>query len=286
MERIKEALERARAERVEGSGDPGRSKPGLARSRGPESGREGAGSVAHKRPVYTNTRSITLDPDYLRAHRVIVDGASGDAAESYKLLRTQVLQRLRANNWNTLGITATRQGQGKTLTSINLAISLAMEVNQTVLLVDLDLRRPSLARALTKEHLAGISDYLIGRLDVAEILINPGFERLVILPGNEPMMHSSEQLSSPRMVQLVEELKTRYPDRIVLFDLPPLLMGDDVIAFAPHLDALLLVLEEGKTTKDELMRAYDLLEGHHIIGTVLNKSVYNYQSPGYGAYRL
>jgi Mrp family chromosome partitioning ATPase len=84
------------------------------------------------------------------------------------------------------------------------------------------------------------------------------------------------------MVQLVEELKTRYPDRIVLFDLPPLLVGDDVIAFAPNLDAIMLVLEEGKTTRDELVRAYELLDGQRIIGTVMNKSVFNVDAPGYG----
>ncbi|UHD16225.1 CpsD/CapB family tyrosine-protein kinase [Thiocapsa bogorovii] len=207
-----------------------------------------------------------------------------DAAEAYKILRTQVLQRLRLNGWRTLGITATTQGNGKTLTSLNLAISLAMEVNQTVLLADLDLRRPSLATYLAEERLNGLSDYLIGRYDISEILINPGIDRLVILPGNEPLINSSEQLSSPRMVQLVEELKTRYPDRIVLFDLPPLLVGDDVMAFAPNCDALMLVVEENKTTSEELHRAFELLEGQNIIGTVLNKSVYNVGAPGYGGY--
>lgn len=241
-----------------------------------------ASASAEGSPVYTHTRRITLDPEYLRDHRVITDFGFGEAAQSYKILRTQVLQRARSNGWRTLGVTATRQGHGKTLTALNLAISLANEVNQTVLLADLDLRRPSLSGYLCAEKLNGISDYLIGRYDISEILINPGIKRLVILPGNEPLINSSEQLSSPRMVQLVEELKMRYPDRIVLFDLPPLLMGDDVMAFAPNLDALILVLEEGKTTREELRRAYELLEGQNILGTVLNKSVYNLGAPGYG----
>lgn len=241
-----------------------------------------ASATAEGSPIYTHTRRITLDPEYLRDHRVITDFGFGEAAQSYKILRTQVLQRARSNGWRTLGVTATRQGHGKTLTALNLAISLANEVNQTVLLADLDLRRPSLAGYLCAEKLNGISDYLIGRYDISDILINPGIKRLVILPGNEPLINSSEQLSSPRMVQLVEELKSRYPDRIVLFDLPPLLMGDDVMAFAPNLDAMLLVLEEGKTTREELRRAYELLEGQNILGTVLNKSVYNLGAPGYG----
>jgi capsular exopolysaccharide synthesis family protein len=235
--------------------------------------------------VYTQTRTLRLDPAHLRAHRVMNPEAPDENADAYKILRTQVLQRLRANDWRTLGVTATRKGHGKTLTALNLAISLAMEVNQTVLLADLDLRRPSLAGYLCAEKLKGISDYLVERCDLAEVLVNPGIDRLVILPGNEPLVNSSEELSSPRMVRLVEELKSRYPDRIVLFDLPPLLVGDDVMAFAPNLDAMILVLEEGKTTSEELSRALDLLHGVNILGTVLNKSVYNVDAPGYGAAR-
>jgi protein-tyrosine kinase len=244
----------------------------------------GAGRPAAASPVYSTTKQVVLEPRWLRNHRVVADTATDTVAEAYKILRTQVLQRLRLEGLSTLGITATRQGNGKTLTALNLAISLAAEANQTVLLVDLDLRRPSLGRYLTEQPLLGISDYLTGRHDISEILINPGIERLVILPGNESLVNSSEQLSGPRMVQLVEELKARYADRIVLFDLPPLFVGDDLIAFAPHLDALMLVLEEGSTTGLELRRAYELLDGHKIIGTVLNKSIYNVGPMGYGGY--
>lgn len=248
-----------------------------------------SGARVAKRPdaeglVYTSTRQIALDPQWLRDHRVITDMANDSAATAYKVLRTRLLQRLRVNGWGTLGITAPRQGCGKTLTALNLAITLALEVNQTVLLVDLDLRRPSLARYLTRERMLGISDYLIGRHDVSEILVNPGIDRLVILPGHEPLINSSEQLSSPRMVRLVEELKNRYPDRIVLFDLPPLFVGDDVMAFAPHLDALLLIIEERNTTAVELRRAYEVLDGHNLVGTVLNKSIYNVGPAGYSGY--
>lgn len=230
------------------------------------------------KPNYTQTRTIELDPEYLAAHRVITDLSASPAGAAYKILRTQILQRLRTNGWRTLGITATRQNHGKTLTALNLGISLAMEVNQTVLVADLDLRHPSLANYLSPAHLNGISDYLLGYLDISEIMVHPGIARLVILPGRESMVNSSEQLSSPRMVQLVEELKTRYPDRIVLFDLPPLFVGDDVMAFAPNVDAILLVLEEGKTTREELRRAYELLDGQRILGTILNKSIHNLKS--------
>ena len=96
-----------------------------------------------------------------------------------------------------------------------------------------------------------------------------------MLPGRGSMTNSSEMLSSPKMVQLVDELKNRYPGRIIIFDMPPLFYADDVLAFSPYVDASLLVLEEGKTKDEELVRAVDLLSSTNIIGTVLNKSSEN-----------
>ena len=186
-------------------------------------------------------------------------------ADAYKVLRTHVLQRMRTNGWKTLAITSPGEGNGKTLTAINLAISLAREVNQTILLVDLDLRRPSLGRYFVEGTTRGLSDYLTEGADLADVLLHPGIERLVILPGNHSFTQSSEMLSSPRMVQLVQDLKTRYADRLILFDMPPLLAGDDVIAFLPYVDAVMLVIEEGKTTKDELSSGSSVAwrEEHH-----------------------
>jgi protein-tyrosine kinase len=110
--------------------------------------------------------------------------------------------------------------------------------------------------------------------------VNPGIERLVILPGGKRIRHSSELLSSPRVVQLVEELKSRYEDRLILFDMPPLFAGDDVIAFLPHVDAVMLVVEDGKVSREQLVHANELL-GEKSIGMVLNKAESGSASPGY-----
>ena len=104
------------------------------------------------------------------------------------------------------------------------------------------------------------------------MLFNPSIERLVVLPGRETMLNSSEALSAPTMVHLVEELKNRYPSRLVIFDLPPILSSDDALAFSPYIDAVLLVIEEGKTSSDELAQSLEILQPVNIIGTVLNKS--------------
>ena len=104
------------------------------------------------------------------------------------------------------------------------------------------------------------------------MLFNPGIERLVVLPAGRPTPNSSELLSSPKMAALVNELKSRYPSRIIVFDLPPMLSTDDALAFSPYVDAALLVVEDGGTTKDELVRAVEMLGDTALLGTVLNKA--------------
>jgi len=270
MERLKQALERARAEREEIR------SPEIGLVRSPrEAGVDAPGQAAASASqdiVYQRTRTATIDLARLRSRRVITSLAQEPAEAAYRVLRTVVLQRMRANGSKTLGVTAARQGNGKTLTAINLAISLAREKNQTVLLADFDLAHPSIAGYLFDESVPGISDYLHGRKTLPEILVNPGIERLVVLPGNEALVDSSERLTSPELTSLVVELKSRYPDRMIVFDLPPVLAGDEVMAFAPSLDSLLLVVEDGVTTKEDLRRAQETLDTSRIIGTVLNKA--------------
>lgn len=271
MEKIKQALERARVTRTTTkSGNDSRSVIKQAQD-----------SELPEKITYTKTKLVEVSSDRLREKRVIVGDSNDSISDQYKVLRTHVLHRLKANQWNSLAITSPNEGCGKTLTSINLAISLAREVNHSVLLVDLDLRRPSIHKYFLSNEYQGISEYLNKDIDLSEVLLNPGVDRLVILPGNKPIANSSEMLSSPKMVKLVDELKTRYPNRIVIFDMPPLLSCDDMIAFSPYVDATMLVVEEGGTRKDELKRAYQLLEKINVIGTVLNKSTDKEATYGY-----
>ncbi|NBC49778.1 MAG: polysaccharide biosynthesis tyrosine autokinase [Gammaproteobacteria bacterium] len=233
----------------------------------------------------SSTRVVPVSAERLLEKRVVAMGEKDPAATAYKVLRTHVLQRMRANNWKTLGITSPTKGNGKTVTTVNLAITLARDQKHTVLAVDLDLRRPSMASIFFDRHVPGLSDYITDDRPIEELLVNPGIDRLVLLPGNHSFTHSSEILSSPKMIDLVNEIKDRYPDRLVLFDLPPVLGCDDVMAFAPYVDALLLVIEEGKTTKDQLASAYALLEdGTNILGTVLNKGEEGSMGAGYYGY--
>lgn len=246
-------------------------------SEGTSSDRVGAKRAAeHSLPssiTYTRTRSLTVPLPVLREHRVMAANKYGPFIDAYKILRTQVTQRLRENGWNVVGVTSPGYGEGKTLTAVNLAVSLAMETTQTVLLVDSDLQDPTVHQVFGLQNNLGLADYLLDDQPVEDLLIHPGIGRFVLLPGGRPLSNSTEILTSPKMLALVEELKHRYPSRIVVFDLPPLLHTADVLAFSPYTDALLMVVEEGKTTGEELQRALTLVKGSRpVLGTVLNKA--------------
>ena len=154
---------------------------------------------------YTHTKVVKSSPDLLRQRRVIMGLKNDPHIDIFRQLRTKVLRKLRENKWNSLAITSATPDVGKSFVTVNLAIALAMEVNQTVLVVDADLRNPSVSWDLGLDVEKGLLDYLSEDIPVEQILINPGFQRLVVLPGKGSTTHSSELLSSPKMAALVSE---------------------------------------------------------------------------------
>lgn len=299
MERIRKALELANQERARlaadgaasapAPGQTGTDSPAVATAAAMAADGTMVPSVQPMAPAadlsgtgmrYRLTKVIDVPQAVLLEKRLIAGVPGHKNREAYRMLRTRVLQALRNNGWNSVAVTGPASGCGKTLTAINLAISLAAEVSSTVLLVDLDLRSPSVHQYFNYVPEQGLSDYLKTEMPLHQILFSPGIERLVVLPGRETVANSAETLRSPRMVALTNELKTRYPDRIVVFDLPPILAADDALAFAPYTDSVLMVAEAGNTRKEDLQKAYDLLKGTPLLGTVLNRS--ETQSAGYG----
>ena len=258
MERIKQALEKARQERALRQG----ASPAPATTPGTR------GDI-----TYAQTRSITLDDGVLRENRIITGLKPGTFTEAYNILRTQILQRFKENKWNVLAVTSPGSGEGKTLTAINLAISIAREVDYSVLLVDANLRHPWMLEHLGLAQRQGLSDYLTGEVPLPELLTqSERIKHLVLLPAGKPLTNSAEMLNSPRMAELVKEMKSRYHSRIIIFDLPPALTFADALAFTPYVDAALLVIEEGQTQKQDVERAVELLSNTNIVGTVLNKA--------------
>lgn len=220
---------------------------------------------------YTYTRKVAVNMDSLRRNRLIVAGSDETLGEAYKLLRTHILHGTKREGRNTLMFTGPLPNEGKTLTTINLAIAISQKVGQTVLLVDGDLRNPSMHRYLDLPSGPGLVDYLTSGYPIAESLVHPeGLANLVVLPAGQPTTQSGELLSSPLMVDLVRELKHFYPDRYVLFDLPPLIYADP-LAFAPLVDGIILVVEAGSTPREEITRALAMLKEFPVLGCVLNK---------------
>jgi protein-tyrosine kinase len=221
---------------------------------------------------YSATRQIHTQDAGLSRNRVVAGQVHDDRASVYRQLRSQVLATMKRNNWRTLAITSAHENAGKTLTAVNLAISISQEVNQTVMLVDLDLRTPDVHNTLDIPIEKGIVDHLTHNEPIENILLNPGFPRLVILPGMPQGQLSSEILSSPEMSTFLDDIINRYPDRIIIFDLPPLLSNDDALVFVPKADCCLLIVEDDVTRPEDILRSVQLLEHSQLIGTVLNKA--------------
>jgi protein-tyrosine kinase len=226
-------------------------------------------------PVFEIERLEWVQPDVdlLEQNRIVIDERS-NASAAYKVLRTRVLQRMRRNGWKTLAVTGTCPNEGKTLTAINLSINLAWHLTTSVVLVDMDLRSPSIHRYLGIDTRFGLMDYLNGDVPLVRAGVRPGIERLGVIMNDRPVANASE---------LLEEVK-RGDDRIAIFDLPPVFAGDDVLAFAPLVDAVLIVLSQGTTKRTSLVALRELLQNVNVIGTVLNRSSERVAPYYYGRY--
>ncbi len=231
-------------------------------------------------PVYSESKPIELDFEKLAENRCICVLPDVPEAEYYKILRTNIQQKTRENNWNTIMITSAHPGEGKTLTSINLAITFAKEFNQTVLLVDCDLRRQKIHQYLNFSFEYGIVDYLVEDRPLKDLIVKPSIEKLTLISGGKTIANSAELLGSPKMKALVQEIKNRYDDRYVIFDVPPVLSGADAITFTQLVDCILMVVEEGRTSIKDVKKALETIPAEKFLGFALNRG----KSPVNGYY--
>jgi protein-tyrosine kinase len=276
MSKVRKALDKAKQARKEAFietrdegfvGDVGKPSSAFA----PETG--GERRPEYIRPVYSETKVQNIDLQNLEEKRVISICHGNLIADRIKILRTQILQTIKENNrGNTLLIASANPGEGRSLIAANLAIALSQQIDGTVLLVDADLRKPSIHELFELDVEEGLSEYLRKKVALPDILVNPGIPRLVILPGGEPTNNSSELLSAPRMQSLVKEIKERYPDRFIIFDSPPLLTSADPLVLARYIDGIIIVVEAEKTKREDLTRIFELLKDRPVIGTVFNKA--------------
>lgn len=221
-------------------------------------------------PNYKNSRSVTLNPQFLAENRCVGYQHEAPELEFYRVLRTHILQ-LTGGNGNTVMVTSAGPGEGKTLTAINLAFTFAREYKQTALLVDCDLRNQQIHERLGFSSEKGLADYLIDDVPFPDLMVWPGVEKLTVISGGKTVKDRSELLGSLGMKNLVNDMKTRYPDRYVIFDVPPLLTCADSQAFAPLVDYILIVVQAGKTSLQDVNRALKLIPGEKILGLVMNR---------------
>ena len=261
MERIKKGLRIAAPGRVQDV-DP------LAADGGADDGE--LPSIELSVFEYEKTRVIDVPTAALAAARVITGRGQDPVTRAYKLLRTRVLQRLVAENWQTIAVVSPSGGDGKTLTAINLAISIASTRTHTSLLVDLDWQRPSVHTYFGYDPPHDVCDYLRHERPMSDVLINPGLARFCFLPCARPVPDSSEHLAD--LAPFVQELKSRYRNRIVIFDVPPLLLTDDALSFLPLVDCALLVVQEGKTKSAAVEQSLELIDPDRLLGSVINNS--------------
>jgi protein-tyrosine kinase len=270
VERIQQALEIARAEREKRAREWAAQSPAAADPVEPVI-RDNIG-VDDTALLFAHTQVAQLDRSKVRRNRLLLPGVVGEAAYAFKMLRTQVLQRLKQRNWNTLAVVSPAPEDGKTFTAINLAIAISGDSNVTSLLVDLDLRKPRIHTRFGIEPAVGVAQVLCGEANVSEALVNPeGYERLLLLPGTNTSVHNSSELLSSERAQLIfKSIRQQYRNRIVIYDLPPVLGADDALSFMPQVDAALVVVGDGRTRRDDLTRLFEVLQSVPVIGTVLN----------------
>jgi protein-tyrosine kinase len=221
-------------------------------------------------PHYHNSRPVTLDPELVCENGCTALLLDAPVNDHYRVLRSRILSHTGREGEVTIMVTSALPREGKTLTAINLAASFAQEFRQTALLLDCDLKQQGIHEMLGYPSDKGVIDHLLDDCPVSELTVWPGIDKLTIISGGRRIASGSALLGSPRMRNLVEDLKSRYPERYVFLDAPPLLIGADALALVPLVDYVLLVVRAGKTPADSVQKALRLIPPAKMLAVVLN----------------
>lgn len=221
-------------------------------------------------------RQVEISSLACEQYRVLISDSqvrefpAADAA--YRLLRSRLANRVKTNNWFSLAVASPTQGDGKTLTAINLAMSAAREKQKPIYLLDLDMRNPSVCKFLGITDIRPLPDYFLGHAKPEEVLVQTSFPNLVVAGALGPNEGASELLAGPRFSDLLAHIRLRSPDAFVIVDLPPVTMTDEALLVGPRVDAFLVVVSEGKTERKNLTQTLATLGEFTIAGVVVNRS--------------
>ncbi len=242
------------------------------------------------------SKDVSLNLAALMERGFLVPGsARSKLEEEFRIVKRPLLRNCSPETvpaierGNLIMVTSALPGEGKTFCSINLAMSIAMELDHTVLLVDADVVRPSVLNRLNLPPAKrGLLDVLSApdQLDLSEVLLKTNIPKLTILPAGNAHLQSTELLASASMERLLDELATLYSDRIVIFDAPPLLPSTESRVLATHMGQVLVVVEAHKTPRSSVAQAFATLENCPVVLAMLNKSRLPATDSPYGYYAV
>lgn len=222
-------------------------------------------------PTYFSSRHVSIDTEIANKNRCVGLNHDSQESEGYRVLKSHILRHTGLDGGVTVMVTSALPGEGKTLTAINLSLSFAEEFMHTALLVDCDLKEQNVHQLLGYQSEKGLSDHLLDNLPLSELTVWPGVEKITIISGGRRIASGSPLLGSQRMKLLMEDVKNRYPERYVFLDSPPLLDGADALALIPLVDYVLVVVQAGKTSMDDVKKAINLIPQNKLLGIVLNR---------------
>ena len=234
--------------------------------------------VQPQRPQ-TSSRVVQLDLDALTEAGFVTPKAQRSlTAEQFRVIKRPLLTNAMGKgaapvtHGNRIMVTSAMAGEGKTFTAINLAMSMAMELDHTVLLVDADVSRPSIMKTLGLPSGPGLLDLLLAnQTEMSDALLRTNIDKLTLLPSGTPHQRATELLASDAMSALVEEMGRRYPERIIIFDSPPLLMTTESRVLATHMGQIVMVVQAGQTQRAQVRHALETIENCPIKLMVLNQ---------------
>lgn len=237
------------------------------------------------------SKQIDINLERLAGMGFLTPGGRSLISEQFRMIKRPLLKQAfaprdaDANPGNLIMVTSSLPNEGKTFCSINLALSIAMELDHTVLLVDADVARPSVLRTfdIDTENEAGLLDVLLdGKIDMGDVMLKTNVDTLSVLPVGSKHSHSSELLASQAMHVLLEEIATRYPDRIVIFDSPPLLVTSEANVLASKMGQIVMVVAAEDTSQQAVRSSLDQLKGCRNVNLIYNKSMAFSGTQGYG----
>ncbi len=218
-------------------------------------------------------RTVQLNGAHLESARIVAFGAAGAHGRYFDMMRTEILQEMDHNGWQFLTVTSATAGCGKTVTACNLALSIARLAERSVLLVDMDMQKPKVAEYLGIKGHEGLLSILEGQASLAGVMVQAsiGRSKLLVLPGEVCKSGTSEWMASQTMATLLQTIKREFRSRIVIFDMPPMLLGDDVISVLPHMEAVLLVAGIGNTSVSDIKECHKHLKTTPVVRVVVNR---------------